>query len=308
LEDLMRYTGDTYWLAADQYVAAISESGARLRSLEHDGRPLVAPFSDSELPPVYRGAVLAPWPNRIGDGLYTFGGQVHQLPINEPDRMTALHGLVAWEGWTLSAVSSAEVTQHCRIWPQSGYPFMLEITIVYGLDATGLTISLTARNDGDRSAPYGCSIHPYLVAGPGLVDDWSLQLPADRYVDVDELRLLPTALRSVTGTTMDFRSPQILAQRRIDHALTGLAFESNECSAQLRHSDGLGVQMTWDDACRWVQIHTADRPEPHLNRSGLATEPMTCPPNAFQSGEGLIELEPGDAVTTRWRISAIGLR
>jgi aldose 1-epimerase len=302
----MRYTGDTYRLAADQYVATISESGARLQTLEHDGRPLVAPFSDGQVPPAYRGAVLAPWPNRVGDGRYTFSDRTYQLPINEPDRMTALHGLVVWEGWAVSAASSAEVRQHCRIWPRDGYPFMLEMSIVYSLDATGLAISLTARNDGDLPAPYGCSIHPYLVAGPGLVDDWSLRLPADSYIDVDELRLLPTDVRSVTGTALDFRSPQVLAQRRIDHALTDLAFESHLCSAQLLHPDGLGVQMNWDDACRWVQVHTADRPEPQLNRSGLALEPMTCPPNAFQSGEGLIELEAGDSVTTQWRISAIG--
>jgi aldose 1-epimerase len=27
---------------------------------------------------------------------------------------------------------------------------------------------------------------------------------------------------------------------------------------------------------------------------------MTCPPNAFASGEDLIRLEPGESVTTSW--------
>jgi aldose 1-epimerase len=29
---------------------------------------------------------------------------------------------------------------------------------------------------------------------------------------------------------------------------------------------------------------------------------MTCPPNAFQSGQGVRRLGPGEAVTTRWGV------
>ncbi|MDQ1722318.1 MAG: aldose 1-epimerase, partial [Pseudonocardiales bacterium] len=40
-------------------------------------------------------------------------------------------------------------------------------------------------------------------------------------------------------------------------------------------------------------------------RNGLAIEPMSCPANAFNSGEGLIRLEPGADWTGDW---GIGLR
>ncbi len=30
--------------------------------------------------------------------------------------------------------------------------------------------------------------------------------------------------------------------------------------------------------------------------------PMTCAPNAFQNGQGLIRLEPGQSLTTRWGV------
>lgn len=33
---------------------------------------------------------------------------------------------------------------------------------------------------------------------------------------------------------------------------------------------------------------------------------MTCPPNAFQSGERVIRLEPGDVAVTRWGASLSG--
>jgi aldose 1-epimerase len=31
-------------------------------------------------------------------------------------------------------------------------------------------------------------------------------------------------------------------------------------------------------------------------------EPMTCPPNAFRTGEGVLVLEPGDSTTAEWGI------
>jgi aldose 1-epimerase len=302
----MRYTGEQYELRAGSYAAIVTEGGARLRSLTFDGRPLVASFGADALPPVSRGAVLAPWPNRIADGRYSFAGQPHQLPINEPSRMTALHGLVAWAPWTLAQQSNDAATLRCRIWPTDGYPFLLDLEIAYLLTADGLTIRLSAVNAGDRNAPYGCSIHPYLVAGPGRIDEWTLRLPAHDYLDVDELRLLPVGVRPVEGTQFDFRTPTQIGARQIDHAMAGLEFDADgRCSAQLLHRDGRGVEMSWDSGCRWVQLHTADRPEPELDRAGLAFEPMTCPPNAFASSEGLIELPPGESTTTSWVISAL---
>ncbi|HWU31187.1 MAG TPA: galactose mutarotase, partial [Microbacterium sp.] len=61
----------------------------------------------------------------------------------------------------------------------------------------------------------------------------------------------------------------------------------------------------WDAGCPWVQVHTADLPDPAASRRGLAVEPMTCPPDAFNSGTDLIVLEPGAAHTAGWSIRAL---
>ena len=50
----------------------------------------------------------------------------------------------------------------------------------------------------------------------------------------------------------------------------------------------------------FVEIYTGDTLAPERRRRGLGTEPMSCPPNALQSGEGVIRLQPGASVTTRW--------
>lgn len=39
-------------------------------------------------------------------------------------------------------------------------------------------------------------------------------------------------------------------------------------------------------------------------RRGVAVEPVSCPPDAFRSGAGLVELGPGDLHTFRWGLRA----
>ena len=52
-----------------------------------------------------------------------------------------------------------------------------------------------------------------------------------------------------------------------------------------------------------MQVHTADHPDSRLNRLGSAVEPMTCPPDAFNSGRHLITLPIGGSTTVEWQIT-----
>jgi aldose 1-epimerase len=49
-------------------------------------------------------------------------------------------------------------------------------------------------------------------------------------------------------------------------------------------------------------LFTGD-PLPDVRRRSLAVEPMTCPPNAFHSGDALIRLEPSSSFTSTWGIA-----
>lgn len=293
-------------LAAGTYRARISRIGAALLHLRDGPRPLVF-ATDAAVPtPAYRGAVLAPWPNRLADGCYTYGGAVHQLPITEIERRTALHGLVLYHPWELSDADDARAVLTTELRPRPGYPFALDLRVEYRLDeVAGLQIGLQARNVGDRSAPYGTSIHPYLCADEGRVDDWTFTVAADAVVDVDPVRLLPTVTRPVDGTPFDFRVPTPIGAREIDHALTQIAFDAaGSAEARLIAPDGRGVRMTWDRACGWLQVHTTDLPGQREHRRGLAVEPMTCAPDAFNSADGLITLAPGAVHDAAWTIGS----
>jgi aldose 1-epimerase len=295
-------TGRQIELAADGYTVAVTEVGATLRTFEHRGRPLVAGFTADQPMPDFNGAVLAPWPNRIRDGRYDFGGRSHQLPVSEPNRGTALHGLVSWQPWTVVDASGASTELRTVVYPQRGYPFLLTLTAHYSLDAAGLHIRMSARNDGDGDAPYGVSIHPWFVAGSGPLAEWTLTIPASAVVTTDG-RLLPTGVVPVAGE-LDFRDGRPLADTALDHAFTDIDFRETEAVATLRSPDGAGVEIGWGADCGWLQVCTGDEAGPALNRRAVAIEPMTCPPDAFRSGEGLIRLAPGQTHSVAWRFAA----
>ncbi|HET7567881.1 MAG TPA: hypothetical protein VFJ91_07815 [Gaiellaceae bacterium] len=60
------------------------------------------------------------------------------------------------------------------------------------------------------------------------------------------------------------------------------------------------VEVWADEAWPWVQLFTGDLPD--VARRGLAVEPMTCPPQAFRTGEGVIRLEPGERWSGEWGV------
>lgn len=308
-------SGTPVVLRAHGYEAAIASVGASLRSLIFDGRDLVVPFDADEVRPAYRGTTLAPWPNRVVDGIHRFGGEDHHLALTEPDRGHALHGLLSWADWSVVEADDESVTLTATVPAQTGYPWWVEVSTTYRLGADGLTQTVHATNHSDSPAPWGTGPHPYLVAGPGALNTWTLELPADTVLEVTPDRLSPVALASVTvdAARFDFRDPRVLGAVEIDHAYTGLTRDATgRATVTLTDPSGTGVAMSWDGGCPWVQIHTADLPAgPGTpgHRAGLAVEPMTCAPDAFNDdaydfSTGVISLDPGQSHEVGWTISA----
>ncbi|GAB2460558.1 aldose 1-epimerase family protein [Streptosporangium sandarakinum] len=283
--------------------AEITERSAALRVLRDGERDLVVSWPEDGPIPYYSGTLLAPWPNRVGGARYTFEGREHRLPVNEEDRGNALHGLVAETDWTAVEWLSVEdehgfVRLAHTITPTPGYPFTVALEVRYSLTPGGLTTTLTAENTGDTDAPYGCGPHPWLLAGDD-VERYELHVPAGRVLLVDD-RLLPRALEDVSGTPYDFTVPRVVGDTAVDHAFTGLAADaSGQAAVRLRGPEG-GVEVRWDaSVLPWVQVCTGTG----LGHRGLAVEPMTCPPDAFNSGTDLIVLRPGEKTEASWTIS-----
>jgi aldose 1-epimerase len=302
-------SGEQYEISGGGYRALVTECGAGLRVLEKDGRPLVLGYAEEEQAPAGRGQLLAPWPNRIRDGAYDFEGRHQQLPLSEPSRGNASHGLVRWASWTLEEHTAQSVSQVYRLMSQSGYPWTVDLHVIYDVSAEGLTVTFTATNLSSEPAPYALGAHPYLVAGLGLVDGWELTLPAATRLVTDD-RMIPTGREDVRDTPLDFRAPRLIGATQLDTAFTDLTREpSGHVEVVLRDAEADQGSVLWMDAKHsWVQLFTGDTLSVDA-RAAVAVEPMTAPPNAFVTGEDVVVLAPagrdGDEHSASWGVRAL---
>jgi aldose 1-epimerase len=298
-------TGTQYEIEAGGYRANVTELGAGLRGLTFGDTALTTGYDADELPPHSSGQLLTPWPNRLEGGHYAFAGADYHVALSEPARGNAIHGLTRWAPWAKVEHDRAEVTLRCLPHGQQGYPFAVQVDATYRLDAeSGLHVTVTATNKGSRPAPWGTGNHPYLTAGTASIDECELQLPADRWQPVDD-RLIPSGpAEDVTGTPYDLRERRKLAGVQLDHAFTALRRDADG-NAWVRLAGPTLTTAAWlDPANAWLQVFTGDTLEPERRRAAVAVEPMTCPANAFNSGEGLIVLAPRESATVRWGVRA----
>jgi aldose 1-epimerase len=298
-------SGDQFDIAFEDQRVVVVEVGGGLRTYTVGDRSLLEGYGVDEMATGGRGQVLIPWPNRIQDGRYELDGRQHQLPLTEPEHSNAIHGLVRWVSWTAVEREPHRVVLEHAVHPQPGYPFSLELAIEYELSDSGLAVRTTATNVGGLPCPYGSGAHPYLTLGSQTVDDVLLRLPARTALRSDE-RGIPVGTVPVEGTELDFRAARRIDETKLDNGFTDLERdEEGRAWVELANGDGRFRLALWvDEAHRYVMVFTGDRPD--VDRRGLAVEPMTCAPNAFRSGDGLIRLEPGASITTAWGIAPHG--
>ncbi|MBB4912750.1 aldose 1-epimerase family protein [Actinophytocola algeriensis] len=294
-------SGKQFEIGSGDQHAVIVEVGGGIREYTHRNRPVLDPYPPDAMADGAHGAPLIPWPNRIGHGQYRFGDTDYQLALTEPEKNNAIHGLLLWRPWEVADHRADEVTVGAHIHPMQGYPFHLEVTVRYALSADGLTVTTTATNTGDTTAPYGCGQHPYLSPGTGHIDDAHLQLDAATRIVTDPERQLPTGTEPVDGTPYDFRRPRPVGDLAIDYPFTDLARDDQgRARVRLQGTDGATAELWVDHTYPIIELFTGDTLVPDRRRRGLGVEPMTCPPDAFRTGDRLRHLEPGDTATTTW--------
>jgi aldose 1-epimerase len=295
-------SGEQIDIESGDQQAVVVRVGAGLRTYTVGGRDVVNGYGVDQMATAGRGQVLIPWPNRLQDGRYEFESRRHQLPLTEPERTNAIHGLVRWSVWSVAEREPDRVVMELRLHPQPGYPFILDLGIEYALSANGLSVQTTATNVGHDRCPYGCGAHPYLTVGTETVDATVLRAPARTVLQADG-RGIPTGATPVAGTDYDFREPRAIAATKLDHAFTDLERgDDGLARVELTNPDSGAALALWvDESYPYLMLFTGDLPE--VERSALAVEPMSCPPDAFRSGENLVVLEPGGSVTSTWGIS-----
>jgi aldose 1-epimerase len=141
---------------------------------------------------------------------------------------------------------------------------------------------------------------PYLSPSGGSLDRATLAVPATHRL-ITCRRGLPTGeVAAVDGTPYDFRRPRMVGHVQLDTCYLGL-IRDDDARARVSVED----TVLWaDEGYGYLMLFTGDTlPDPAERRRSLAVEPMTCPPDAFRTGTGLIVLPPGGTVTTHWGVA-----
>lgn len=302
--------GEVFELRAGEYRARIDRTGAGLQALTWRERDLIWPYTRPEGPLASQGQLLAPWPNRVASARYTFQGTEYLLDVNDPATGSAIHGLVSEVEWTPVAESEEAVALRLDFPGTPGYPFPLELTVTYRLGTKGLAVVTSARNTGTSDAPFGLGFHPYLTLGAPLRElaergEVSVAAGIGGYqpTDADLMPVgdpLPTA-----GSGFDLRPPGLaLGTTVLDTAFTGLDRDGDDRAWVHLSGPEHRVSLWSAPGFEWLQLFSSDTLGGDLHRAHLAVEPMTCPPNALNSGTDLIVLSPEEGVERTFGILA----
>lgn len=287
----------------DQEAVAV-EVGGGLRVYTVAGRDVLDGYAEDAMCDGARCQTLIPWPNRVQDGKWSWNGADQQLALTEPEQHNAIHGLVRWLAWEVVDQTESSVELTCTSAPQSGYPWRLAVSNTWSLGEDGLSVLTTIRNESEDPAPVAAGFHPYITAGTPSIDEAFLEIPATTRILTGDQQI-PVGSEDVAGTAYDFREPRPLGDLEIDHTYTGLTRdESGRAHLRLAAPGGEQIVTVWvDEAYPYLEVFTGDAlPNPGRRRRGLGVEPMTAPPNALASREGLVVLEPGSQWQGRWGI------
>ncbi|BCW57970.1 aldose 1-epimerase [Arthrobacter sp. StoSoilB20] len=294
-------TGRQFELRRGAALAVITELAAGLRLYSRDGIQLTESYGDDQIPPGATGITLAPWANRVEDGVWYLEGKKQQLDITEVSRNNASHGLLRNAAYALVDESEFSVTLQATVFPQHGYPFLVRHTVRYELDENmDLRVQQTLVNDCQDRAPFVLGAHPYLRLGDVAPEDLVLTVNARTRLVADE-RLIPRSTAAADGQ-YDLSGGTAVGDLLIDVALTDLKYDGGLARHTLTAPDGRSVSLEQDETCPYVHVFVTDT-FPGRSKA-VAIEPMTGPANAFNSGDGLRWLDPREASTMGWGISA----
>lgn len=292
---------ETMILTRGEQRAEIAAHGATLVAYSVGGRDVVVPIAPEDPHSGMHGAVLAPWPNRLDAGRYSFDGVELEVPITEPDRNNAIHGFVHGMEWKLERIDEASLAATVTIEDAPGYPFVVELEMRYELDDEGLRVTTTATNAGETDAPFGIGFHPWLAPGAAAVDECTLAVDATAWIEPDE-RLLPVAVHEPIPAEYDFASARSMKGVVFDDGFAGAVRDGEGRSwIRLASADGYAASVWSLAPLDFWQVCTGDFSAlGRLERAGVAAEPMSCPTNALASGDHVTCLKPGQKQSFAW--------
>lgn len=241
----------------------------------------------------FKGSKLSPFPNRIPDGVYEFNGKRYQLPINEVGANNNLHALLHNQPFGILDQEETDTRAVLKLGydykgKDQGYPFDYSLKLTYTFSTEGISINTQIENLSDTSIPMGDGWHPYF-----------------KFEDLNKVHMqMGSAYRLSSNFGNKLNGQHGFEQSRaIDQDTLDDCFRVNgeeNFSILLEDRNNRIALKIWQESAKneykYFQIYTPP------SRRSIAIEPVTCPPNAFNTEEGLIKLEPKQVVSMTFGI------
>ncbi len=292
----------------------LPEQGCYWRTLrvlfEGKWRDLLEPIPDKEPPFKFGSYTMAPWSNRIPQGLFEFEGKRHQLRVNFPDN-TAIHGDVRYRPWTVKIASSEKfvATLDSTHFPDFNFPFKLKFNHTLELKQNSLSLSLFMENKNQVNVPVGMGFHPFFKRRLTERDeDAVLLLPAEKvYPDV---KCIPTGPAVPVSNETDLRKEKFLGNSNLDHCYTEL---TQNVIRLIYKGSKVELHYEFDPVFTHAVIY-APQDSNDKPKNFVAIEPVTHVNNGFNlyakgwKGTGIKVLKPGEKWGGTCKLTIHGLR
>lgn len=288
--------------------ATIAQVGASLREFRLGEIDLVVGYEIDEPAPLCAGVVMAPWPNRIDGGKWVYQGKTLEVDITIHSQQNANHGFLTRYPFELVRDSASSVTLGATIWPREGYPFLVDLEVTYSLDERGLTVAHEATNRSTAAAPYAIGGHAYFQYSAVPTKELTLKTEAATFVKCND-RQIPIEWIPTPTDNYNLAQGVKVGDHFFDDDFCELARDSEgRAHTYLTTDDGRGLDVWQDETFTHVVLFTPNFfPTKNGPVYAAAIEPQTAAPNAFNNGDGLAWIEPGQKFSASWGVSLVGI-
>jgi aldose 1-epimerase len=286
----------------DGCVVTIAHRGATLLRWLHSTGTLETDLSDGYIDAAelvgqngVRNGVLAPFPNRIALGRYEFAGSSYDLLPGQPDEDRLIyHGFLRELPTSLISVETgqhgAELAFACdgmRPGAFAGYPFALDIRVVYEITASSIDLTVQVHNVGQSAAPCATGWHPYFRLGTKSIDELQLTIPAQSVIRTTA-DLIPLSGAEAHGLpeidAPDFRLARPIGEAVLDTCYSDLVADDDGISRTLLSNPRTGQSLEiWQESGH-MHVFTGDTLGRDQRRS-IALEPVEVITNSFNRAE-----------------------
>jgi galactose mutarotase-like enzyme len=253
---------------AESRVELAPARGALVTSFSVGGRELLyldrATLADPSKNVRGGNPVLFPSPGRLTGDAFMINGRAGALKQ---------HGFARALPWRPGAVedtknASVTLTLSSSELTRAQYPFDFVFELRFSLRGTCLTLGLRVHNPGEVPLPFAVGFHPYFA----IADK------ARARIDTRATRIFDNVTKSLAPFHgFDLTAPE-LDVYLLDHG---------SCASALRFADGTRIDVRASaEFTRWVVWTVA-------GKDYVCLEPWSAPPDALNTGEGLLQLAPG---------------